>query len=60
MIGENAKKAFICSHLMTPAVVVLIDQYPAIEVEKTAATGMIAEKSLFHRGPEAVRFLCRF
>jgi hypothetical protein len=31
--------------LMTPAVVVLIDQYPAIEVEKTAATGMIAEKS---------------
>ena len=45
MIGENAKKAFICSHLMTPAVVVIIDQYPAIEVEKTAATGMIAEKS---------------
>jgi hypothetical protein len=45
LIGEKERQAVFRSHLVTPPLVVLVDQYPAIEVEKAAITGMIAEKS---------------
>ena len=43
-----------------PPAIVLVDQYPAIEVEKATFTGAIAEKSWFHGGRDGTNFLLVF
>ena len=45
IIGANEREAIFPSQLVMPPLIVLIEQYPAIEVEKAAIAGANAEKS---------------